>query len=209
MATSTSTGDATTRDFSDELQEWLEADGSKTVGDLIDTFDERSFAVGIMLMLFVPALPVPTAGISHVLEFGALLMAAQMVLGRHTVWLPHWVRKRELGGIMTGKAIPFMVRRVRWFEKFSHPRGARLFDQTWFLRIIGLLLIACTIGSAIAPPFSMLDTLPALGGVVICLAIVLADVVVLAIGTVVAAGGIALIVTIGAALASFIRGLFS
>ncbi len=198
----------TTRDFSDELEEWLEADGSKTVGDLIDTFDERSFAVGIMLMLFVPALPVPTGGISHILELGALLMAGQMVLGRHTVWLPQWVRKRELGGIMTGKAIPFMVRRVRWFEKFSRPRMASLFDRTWFLRIIGLLLIVCTVGSAIAPPFSMLDTLPALGGVVICLSIVLGDVVVLGIGTVVAAGGIALIVTIGAALGAWIKSLF-
>src|SRR3954454_13559550 len=145
-STASTTPDEAERDFSDELEEWLEADGSKTVGDLIDTFDERSFAVGIMLMLFVPALPVPTGGISHILEAGALLMAAQMVLGRHSVWLPQWVRKRELGGIMTGKAIPFMVRRVRFFERFSHPRLARLFDQTWFVRIIGLLLIICTVG---------------------------------------------------------------
>src|SRR4051812_50079749 len=103
--------DEAERDFSDELEEWLEADGSKTVGDLIDTFDERSFAVGIMLMLFVPALPVPTGGISHILEAGAPFMAAQMGLGRHTVWLPPWIRRRGPGGSMTGQAIPLLVPR--------------------------------------------------------------------------------------------------
>ncbi|HEY6531199.1 MAG TPA: exopolysaccharide biosynthesis protein [Acidimicrobiales bacterium] len=199
---------ATNRDFSDELEEWLESDGDKTVGGLIDTFDERSFAVTIMLLLFVPALPLPTAGISHILEFAAVLVAAQMVLGRHAVWLPERILRRELGEIMTGKAIPFMLRRVRWFERFSEPRGAGLFERTWFLRILGLVLIGCAVGSALAPPFSMLDTLPSLGGVVICLSIVLGDVVVLGIGGALAAAGIALIVTLGAAAARFVTGLF-
>ena len=197
------------RDFSDELEGWLEGDGDKTIGGLIEAFDERSFAVTIMLLLFVPALPIPTGGISHVLEAGAVLIAAQMVLGRHTIWLPERIRRRGLGAVMTGKAIPFMLRRVRWFERFSEPRMASLFERTWFLRLLGLLLIGCAVGAAVAPPFSMLDTLPSLGGVVICLSIVLGDVVVLGIGAALAVGGIALIITIGAAAARAVTGLFS
>jgi hypothetical protein len=208
MAPTHAPGRTTGPDFSDELEEWLEGEGPKTVGDLLEAFDERSFAVTVMLLLFVPALPLPTGGVTHVLEAIAILIAFQMVLGRHAIWLPERLRRRELGKVMTGRAIPFMVRRVRWFERFSRPRMASLFERTWFLRVIGLLLIVCTIGSAIAPPFSALDTLPALGGVVICLSIVLADVVVLAIGTAITAGGIALIVTIGAAVASALRSLF-
>ena len=60
--------------------------------------------------------------------------------------------------------------------------------------------MAFAIGAAVAPPFSGLDTLPALGAVVVCLAIILEDVLVLGIGTAIGLGGIALIVTIGAAL---------
>jgi len=206
MATTARTDE---RDFSDELEEWLEGEEDKTVGGLIETFDERSFAVTVMLLLFVPALPIPTAGLSHLLEAGAALIAAQMVLGRHTIWLPGRIRDRELGDVMTGKAIPFMLRRVRWFERFSEPRMASLFERTWFLRILGLVLIGCAVGAAVAPPFSMLDTLPALGGVVICLAIVLGDVVVLGLGAALTAGGIALIVTLGAAAARAVTGLFS
>ncbi len=93
---------------------------------------------------------------------------------------------------MTGKAVPFISRRIRWFEKFSEPRLAGLFNQRWFIRILGLVIIVFTIGAFIAPPFSGLDTLPALGVVIICLAIVLEDVVVLAVGGAIGAGGIAL-----------------
>ena len=63
------------------------------------------------------------------------------------------------------------------------------------------------IGAALAPPFSGLDTVPALGAVVVALAIILEDVVVLAVGVAIGAGGIALIVTVGAAVVHFVRNL--
>jgi hypothetical protein len=198
---------ATERDFSDELEDWLRGDAPKTVGALSEEFGERSFAVTILLLMFLPALPLPTGGLTHVFELIAIIVALQMVLGRSTLWLPKRFAQRELGASMTGKAVPFISRRIRWFERFSHPRLAGLFNQRWFTRLLGLVIVAFTIGAAVAPPFSGLDTLPALGVVVICLAIILEDAVVLAIGSAIGLGGIALIVTIGAALAHFVRGL--
>ena len=59
----------------------------------------------------------------------------------------------------------------------------------------------------VAPPFSGLDTLPALGAVIVALSIILEDVVVLAVGVVIGAGGIVLILTIGAALVHYLRKL--
>ena len=195
-------------DFSDELEGWLSGDAPKTLGALGDTFSEKSFAVTILLLMFLPALPLPTGGISHVFEVITIFIALQMVLGRRTIWLPQRWKQRELGATMTGKAVPFIVRRVRWFEKRSTPRLAPLFDQRWFTRILGLVIIGLTIGAGIAPPFSGLDTLPALGVVTITLAIILEDALVLVIGLVIGTGGIVLIVTVGAALAHFIKGLF-
>jgi hypothetical protein len=199
---------ATERDFSDELEDWLKGDTPKTVGALGEEFGERSFAVTILLLMFLPALPVPTGGIVHVFELITVTIALQMVLGRRTLWLPERFARRELGASMTGKAVPFISRRIRWFERFSEPRLAGLFTQRWFIRILGLVIIVFTIGAFIAPPFSGLDTLPALGVVIICLAIILEDVLVLAVGGAIGAGGIALILTIGAAIAHFVRNLF-
>ena len=199
---------AADRDFSDELEDWLKGDTPKTVGALSEEFEERAFAVTILLLMFPSALPIPTGGITHVLEFFAIIVALQMVAGRTTLWLPKRFAQRELGASMTEKAVPFISRRIRWFEKYSAPRLAGLFDQRWFIRIIGLVILVFTLGAIIAPPFSGLDTLPALGIVIICLAIVLGDILMFVIGAAIGAGGIALILTVGAAIAHFLRNLF-
>jgi len=196
---------AAERDFSDELEEWLRGDTPKTVGALGHEFGERGFAVTILLLMFVPALPLPTGGITHVFELITIILALQMVLGRRTIWLPRRFKDRELGASITEKAVPFISRRIRWFERFSKPRLAGLFRRRWFIRVLGLVIIVFTAGAIVAPPFSGLDTLPALGVVIICLSIILGDVVVLGVGAVIGTGGVVLIITIGAAIAHFLR----
>ena len=195
-------------DFSDDLDTWLSSDAPKTLEDLGNAFAEKSFAVTILLLMFVPALPLPTGGISHVFEVIAIVIALQMVLGRRTIWLPRKWKQKELGKTITGKGVPFVIRRVRWFEKFSRPRFSGLFNHRSFIRVIGLVIILFTLGALLAPPFSGLDTLPALGVVTICLAIILEDAIVLAAGLVIGTGGIVLIVTIGAAIATFLKDRF-
>src|SRR5215207_8367507 len=54
--------------FSVQLEGWLEADRPKTLGELDELFGEKSFAVTIMFLMFLPALPLPTGGITHVFE---------------------------------------------------------------------------------------------------------------------------------------------
>ena len=109
---------------------------------------------------------------------------------------------------MTEKALPFMVRRIRWFERMSRPRLERLVTSRSFQRVAGLILIGLTIAAALAPPFSGLDTLPALGAVVLALGLILGDIVVFAIGVIIGTGGVVLIVTVGAALFQALRHLF-
>jgi hypothetical protein len=194
--------------FSVQLERWLEADTPKTFGGLEELFGEKSFAVTILFLMFLPALPLPTGGITHVFEAITALLGAEMVLGARTIWIPARWRNRELGDTTTRKAIPFMLRRIRWFERFSRPRATWLFEQRWFLRLLGLVFIALAAAAAFAPPFSGLDTVPALGAVVVALGVILGDVVVLSIGVVIGAGGVVLILTLGALLVRFIRNLF-
>ncbi len=194
--------------FSDQLESWLESDSPKTIGDLGNVFAEKSFAVTILFLMFVPALPLPTGGITHVFEAVTVLLAAELVVGARSIWLPARWRDHTLGATTTGKAIPFMMRRIRWFERFSRPRAAWLFDRRWFLRILGIVFIGLAVAAAVAPPFSGLDTLPALGAVFVALALILEDIVALAIGVGIGGGGVVLILTVGAALIHVVRGLF-
>ena len=199
---------STDRIFSDELEQWVTRPGPKTLGALGEVFAEKAFAVAILLLMFLPALPLPTGGVSHVFEAITVVIAAQMVLGRRTFWLPDRWKRRELGAVTTERAIPFMLRRIRWFEQRSHPRGAALFAHRMTHRLLGLVLIGLATAAALAPPFSGLDTLPSMGAVAIVLAIILEDVVILGIGIVIGAGGTLLILTVGAAVVRLLTGLF-
>ncbi|MHB8826736.1 MAG: exopolysaccharide biosynthesis protein [Acidimicrobiales bacterium] len=194
--------------FSDELERWLTADGPKTLGALDEVFAEKTFAVAIIFLMFIPALPIPTGGVTHVFEVITVVLGAEMVLGLRTVWLPTRWRHRELGITMTSRALPFMIGRIRFFERFSRPRMASLLSRRWFVRVLGVVVIAFAMGAALAPPFSGLDTLPAMGAVALALGIVLEDVVVLGIGLALGTGGIAVILTIGAALVRLVRNVF-
>ncbi|HUK94445.1 MAG TPA: exopolysaccharide biosynthesis protein [Gaiellaceae bacterium] len=193
--------------FSDELERWLRSDEPKTLGAMTEVFGERSFAVAILVLMFVPALPLPTAGVSHVFELITVVLAAQMVLGRKMVWLPERWRHRKLGEATTEKAIPFIVRRIRQVERFSRPRAAWLFALGLVDRLLGLVLIVFAVSAALAPPFSGLDTFPALGAVLVALALILEDAVVLALGLLVGTGGVVLIFTIGAAVVRLLERL--
>jgi hypothetical protein len=193
--------------FGDELEEWLRSDGPKTLGALGELFEEKSFAVTILMLMFVPALPLPTGGVTHVFELITVLLAAQMLVGRRTIWLPERWARRELGATMTGKAIPFVIRWVRRVERYSRPRWAALFHQRWMLPVFGLIFIALAVAAGLAPPFSGLDTLPAMGAIAVALAIIFEDVLLLAIGFVLGTTGVVLIVTVGAALVHVLRSL--
>jgi hypothetical protein len=194
--------------FSEQLETWLRSDQPKTLGDLERVFAEKSFAVLIVVLMLIPALPAPTGGVTHLFELITMMLAVQMMIGRRSPWLPKRWRRRELGQLMTGKAIPFIVRRLRTFERISRARKPELFDRWWMLRLIGALIFVLALGAAVAPPFSGLDTLPALGAVVVALALIQGDIVVLFIGAAIGAGGVALVVTVGFTLFKAVQHFF-
>ena len=83
---------------SDELERWAKQDGSKSLGGLIELFGPKSFALVFVLLLGVPALPLPTGGATHVFEIIAVLLALQLVVGREEIWLPERWRKLKFDG---------------------------------------------------------------------------------------------------------------
>jgi hypothetical protein len=135
-----------------------------------------------------------------VLEVVAMVLGVEMIAGRRTIWLPQRWRNRPLGAAATGKAIPRLAGWMRRVERISRPRATWIFRLGWVHRLLGLVLIVFALAATLAPPFTGLDTFPALGAVGVCLAIILDDALVLAIGLAVGTGGIVLIVTVGATL---------
>ena len=138
--------------LSDELEQWLRSDADKTLGGLIDLFEERSFAV---LFLFL------------------------------------------LGGDRRTRFLTGLMQLVRRLERISRPRLRMAFEHRTSNIVFGALVIAGSLGAFLAVPFTGLDTLPALGVVLVSLAVLLEDFAVAVAGTVVLLAGVALEIIVG------------
>jgi hypothetical protein len=193
---------------SDALERWLATGEDHTVGGLIDVFGPKSFALLFVLLLALPALPLPTGGATHVFELVALLLALQLVAGRRTIWLPARWRRLALAGPRRERALARLVAAVRRLERLSRPRARVLFGHRASNLVFGLLVIAGTIGAFLAPPFTGLDTLPALGVVLVSLGVLLEDVAVIAVGILAGAAGVVLELAAGTAAYHALRDLF-
>ena len=194
--------------MSDELDRWLGSDGEKTLGSLIELFGEKSFAILFVLLLGVPALPLPTGGATHVFEIIAVLLALELVAGRDQIWLPRRWRKLELAGDKQQRFISRLIRMIRWLEHFSRPRLRFMFDHRLSNIVFGLLVIGGSAGAFFAPPFTGLDTLPALGVVLLSLGVLLKDFVIVIASLLVGLAGVVLELVLGSAAVNEIGKLF-
>jgi len=191
---------------SDQLDRWLRADEPKTLGSLIELFGEKSFAVVFVLLLAVPALPLPTGGATHVFEVIAMLLALELIIGRRQIWLPERWKRRQVAGESGGKLMGRLLRLIRWFERFSRPRLGVVLRQRVSGVVFGALVLALSVTAFAAPPFTGLDTLPALGVVLLSLGILLEDIVVAIAGVVVGALGAVLVIGLGSLVVKWLGG---
>jgi hypothetical protein len=161
---------------SDLVEQWLAENQPRTLGDLVEAFGEKSFAIVFIVLLGVPALPLPTGGVTHVFEAIAMLVALQLVIGRNSIWLPDRWNRVDLRG-RTGE------------------------------RLTGALVFVFSLTAFLAPPFSGLDTLPALGVVVMSLGVLFADFLLVAAGTLIGSAGIVAVVGLGGVIVRALRDL--
>lgn len=195
--------------FSTELSTALKKGNIKTIGDLQELFDEKSFAMIFLIFMFVPSLPIPTGGVTQFILLPVVMITSlEMAFGRRTVWLPWFVTRIKLRKSIITKALPFMIKRVKWFENIARPRLSRYLDLLIVRIITGLFVFTLAFGSAVAPPFSGLDTLPSMGAVIIALGLIFEDMAMYFAGVVVGAAGLGLIATAASLIISFFNKIF-
>jgi hypothetical protein len=193
---------------SDQLEGWLTGDQPKTLGGLLDSSGEGSFAIVFVLLMAVPALPLPTGGVTHVFEVITMLLALELIAGRRAVWLPERWRRLELSGASSQKFINVLLRRIRSLERFSRPRAPWLFGHRLSASLFGLAVLALALTAFLAPPFSGLDTLPSIGVVMLALGYLLTDIVVASAGLAIGALGVASVIFLGSVAVNTVKGLF-
>lgn len=193
--------------FSQQLENLFTHHRKIRLLDLNELFGEKSFAFAFLLLLMTAALPLPTGGITHFFEIVAALLALEVIFGRHRIWLPKRWENHKINSPKPGKGMGRIVGFVRFFERFSRPRGHFIAKHHLFVRLLGLIVLILVGFAFFAPPFSGLDTLPALGVVVISLGIILDDLVVTIIGITIGVIGAIINLTLSSLVISGVHNL--
>jgi hypothetical protein len=191
-----------------DLERWLSQEGERTLGTLAEAFGRNSFALLFVLLLGVPALPLPTGGATHVFEIIAALLALQLIAGREEIWLPQRWCRIGLAGESRQRFLKTLLRWIQRLERLSRPRLQLLFEHRLSNALFGTLVLVLSVAAFVAPPFTGLDTLPALGAVLISLGFLLEDIAVVIAGLLTGATGIALEIVLGKAAVHGIGSLF-
>ncbi|HRV76052.1 MAG: exopolysaccharide biosynthesis protein [Candidatus Nomurabacteria bacterium] len=196
------------KDFSFELSNWLKSDNTKSLLELDTFFGDKTFAILFMFMMAASALPIPTGGVTDVFAIITVLFSAQLILGRKNLWLPKRWRKMKLNKLFLNKLLPGLVKLIRWLEKYSNPRLSWVFKGRLSDILLGLSVAVLAIATIAAPPFSGLDTIPALGVVIISAGIVLKDGLMTLIGWTIGASGILIQLLLGKAAVELFQRVF-
>lgn len=191
--------------FSKHLDKWVKSKKPKTIGGLLENFAEKSFAILFVVLMALPATPLPTGFITHIFEVITIILALELIFGLRKVWLPKRFLDRELPESVVNKGIPYTIKSIRRLEKYSRPRLTTTINNNAMISFMGLFVLIFTFFAFTAIPFSGLDTLPALGVVFIGLAILLEDFILFVIGIVLGSIGIGLILTLGTAAFEIIK----
>lgn len=193
--------------FSKQLEELFTTHRKIKLIDLNSLFGEKSFAFAFILLMMTAALPLPTGGITHFFEIVTALLALELIIGRNRIWLPKRWENHKINSPKPGKGMGRLVGFVRFFERFSRPRGHFIAKHHVFVRFVGLFVLVLTTAAFLAPPFSGLDTLPALGVVVLSLGLILDDLLVVIIGMLIGLAGIAVIFALSGLVVNGLHGL--
>lgn len=148
----------------------------------------------------IPALPLPTGGVTHVFEILSMLVALEMVAGLKTVWLPKRWRDKTLPTSLTTKALPKLVSIMQRAEHYSRPRLSDMLSNELLLRFTGIVILILSLFAFFAPPFTGLDTLPALGIVCMSFGLLVGDFAFYAIGLAIGVIGVGLVIGLSGAI---------
>jgi hypothetical protein len=148
-----------------------QGDGHVSIGDITERFGPRAFGAVLFIFGLINLFPWPPGG-TTITGAPLLLIAAQMAIGVHTVWLPRTVTKRGLDAAVFRKGLARVLPWLERLEKVSRPRLGFLFGPVGD-RVLGLV---CTLlALIIVLPIFGGNFLPAVAVSVLAISLVLRD----------------------------------
>nr|WP_280516283.1 exopolysaccharide biosynthesis protein [Martelella limonii] len=137
-----------------------------SVDHLVSSFGHASFVPLLILpalVLITPLSGVP--GLSTLCGLIILLIAAQQLVGHSQIWLPGWIRNREMQSDKFHAAMQKLLPMTRFIDRAARERLTFLFKPP----LLWLLPLACVIFGALMPVMEFIPFSSSLIGVSVTL----------------------------------------
>lgn len=179
------------------------AEGDRvSLGWILAELHERAFGL-FLLVLALPCCIPFLYGIPQVVSLPLMFVAAQLLVGRRTPWLP----KRLAARTVTADGLDNLAARagpwLRRIEAVSRPRLAAL-TRAPLDRLVGLALVLFS--ASILVPLPGTNTVPGIAVVIVSVGLLQRDGVLVLLGSLLGTAWIATLIFAGATLVSLIRG---
>ncbi|MEO1988466.1 MAG: exopolysaccharide biosynthesis protein [Martelella sp.] len=143
------------------------ADGARvSVDDMLSTFGSASFVPLLILpslLVMSPLGGVP--GLSSLFGIMIMLIAAQGLIGRNSIWLPGLIRHRSIERDKAAKAMKKILPVTRFIDRHSHRRLSFLFRSP----LDRILPLACVLAGALMPVLELVPFASAFLGLAVTL----------------------------------------
>lgn len=161
-----------------------DANGTVSVEEVLQRAGDRGYGL-LLILLAIPAfIPVLPPGTSTVLGLLMSLVAVQMLFGRPVPWVPARWRRHRLAPQTVIALQTRGVALLQRLERISRPRGRWLVRNGVMLRWQALLILFMAL--VLSSPLPFLNTLPALGVLLIGTGLLNHDAYFLAAGNLIA-----------------------
>ncbi|ANU06679.1 exopolysaccharide biosynthesis protein [Paraurantiacibacter namhicola] len=143
-------------DILDNLSEQASDGKPVSVGDIAHTFGARTFGPAIMVPALLELTPVGAIpGVPTTLAAIIALVAAQKMLGMSHLWIPGFLKRREVSAEKMDKAVGKLRPLAKFMDKHFHGRLERL-THAPFSRIAAgvVILLCCTVPFLEVLPFA-------------------------------------------------------
>jgi hypothetical protein len=147
--------------------------------ELVDGLGDRAFGIAILIFALPNCIPGPP-GVGSVLALPPIIFFAQMLAGRHKLWLPQWLLNKSFQRAKLCAALNWAAPKLTRLEDICRPRlvdltrgrGERIV-AAWLLFLNALVII----------PLPLTNMLPSIATVIVAVGLIERDGIAVSLGS--------------------------
>lgn len=131
-------------DILDLLRRTADRRDRVTIGDVLDAIGHRSYGPALLIPALIEITPI--GGIPGLPSFLALfiaIVAAQLLFGKHHLWVPGLIERRAVSAGKLHAAADKLNPAARRLDRWFHGRLTRFVRQPWPRVAAGIVILLC------------------------------------------------------------------